>query len=385
MSKILGIDASTVGSGGGRRHLIELLKNFKKDEYGFESIKVWGVDSLLNELPNSPSIIKITHPFLNRGLFYRYIWQLFIRDKSISMECDILFSPFGNYTGKFRPYVSMCRNMLIFDKSERKRFGISWLRLKMKILNYVQRKSFANSQGIIFLSQFAVDKVGVVINLSIINHKIIHHGVSKSFYNVPKTQLDISSYTNLNPYKILYVSSILEYKHPWNLVKAIYNLRKANYKLSLDIVGNVDQKSSGIKLKNSIIQYDSKGEFITWHEKIGLDKVSDFYKNSNLFVFASTCENMPNILIEAMSAGLPILCSNYPPMPEFLKDGGFYMNPTNIEDLQNNLQLLIDDKELRAKLALISNSYSNTYTWENCSKHTFSFLTNTLNNYIQND
>ena len=38
------------------------------------------------------------------------------------------------------------------------------------------------------------------------------------------------------------------------------------------------------------------------------------------FIFASTCENMPNILIEGMSSGLPILCSNYLPMPEFLKD-----------------------------------------------------------------
>ena len=52
-------------------------------------------------------------------------------------------------------------------------------------------------------------------------------------------------------------------------------------------------------------------------------------KRAHLFVFASSCENMPNTLVEAMASGLPIACSDRGPMPEILRDGGTYFDPEN--------------------------------------------------------
>ena len=50
-------------------------------------------------------------------------------------------------------------------------------------------------------------------------------------------------------------------------------------------------------------------------------------REAELFVFASSCENLPNILIEGMAAGLPIACSRRPPMPEVLGDAGESFDP----------------------------------------------------------
>ena len=48
---------------------------------------------------------------------------------------------------------------------------------------------------------------------------------------------------------------------------------------------------------------------------------------ANLFIFASSCENMPNTLLEGMASGLPIACSDRGPMPETLQDRGILSMP----------------------------------------------------------
>ena len=48
----------------------------------------------------------------------------------------------------------------------------------------------------------------------------------------------------------------------------------------------------------------------------------EYLSKSNIFIFASSCENMPITLIEGMASGLPIACSDRGPMPEVLQDGG---------------------------------------------------------------
>jgi len=102
------------------------------------------------------------------------------------------------------------------------------------------------------------------------------------------------------------------------------------------------------------------------------------YKDSDLFIFASTCENMPNILIEAMTAGLPIVCSDKQPMPEFLKDGAMYFDAKNSNSIENAIESMIRNIEQRKELAEKSKSYSTKFSWEKCANETFNFIANCI-------
>ena len=98
---ILGIDASNLRRGGGRTHLIELLKHANPSKHGFLKIIVWGSKETLNLLHEKKWLIKINPKLLEKGLIQRTIWQKFELDKEfIKQECDILFIPGGIYTGK---------------------------------------------------------------------------------------------------------------------------------------------------------------------------------------------------------------------------------------------------------------------------------------------
>ncbi len=73
---ILGIDASTPGSGGGKRHLIELLKCFQPEKHGFSQIKIWGVNETLSQVPDS---INIEMVFCSKIIFYNINILCFVK------------------------------------------------------------------------------------------------------------------------------------------------------------------------------------------------------------------------------------------------------------------------------------------------------------------
>ena len=372
---ILGIDCSASPSGGGRRHLQELFSNFDVKKHRFKKIKLWASQVYLDSLPEYPWLIKMTHPFLDGNVIYKFIWRFFIRDKSINNQVDLLFSPFGTYTGKIKPYVSMSRNMLIFDKIERNRFFISLTWLKLFTLYLIQKKSFKNADGIIYISDYARNYISKIIDLNNISSVIINHGVSKTFDLKPREQFPIERYSKEKPYRILFLSSIWVYKHPLKLLKAIEILYKKGYPIHLNIVGDNAQKKIGDALEAEILilsrQYSN---FVTWYKDVKLGEVQKHYLNNDMFIFTSTCENMPNILIEAMASGLPICCSSFPPMPEFLEDAGVYIDPLNINQIASTIEKLLLSPQLRTSISEKSYLQSNKFSWDKCADETFNFL-----------
>lgn len=372
---ILGIDCSASPSGGGRRHLQELFSNFDVKKHRFKKIKLWAPQVYLDSLPEYPWLIKMTHPFLDGNVIYKFIWRFFIRDKSINNQVDLLFSPFGTYTGKIKPYVSMSRNMLIFDKIERNRFFISLTWIKLFTLYLIQKKSFKNADGIIYISDYARNYISKIIDLNNISSVIINHGVSKTFDLKPREQFPIERYSKEKPYRILFLSSIWVYKHPLKLLKAIEILYKKGYPIHLNIVGDNAQKKIGDALEAEILilsrQYSN---FVTWYKDVKLGEVQKHYLNNDMFIFTSTCENMPNILIEAMASGLPICCSSFPPMPEFLEDAGVYIDPLNINQIASTIEKLLLSPQLRTSISEKSYLQSNKFSWDKCADETFNFL-----------
>jgi glycosyltransferase involved in cell wall biosynthesis len=181
-------------------------------------------------------------------------------------------------------------------------------------------------------------------------------------------------YDTDNPFILLYVSTVFNYKNQINVVEAFIRLRNKGIPVVLNLIGGVGEKKIGKELDRRIIEINSDEKLITWVKGVELKKVIDYYHSSDLFIFASTCENMPNILIEAMASGLPIACSSSRPMPEFLENAGLYFNPENIDEIEETLEKMIKNPQLRESSSKSSFSISNKYSWENCADKTFDFL-----------
>lgn len=373
---ILGIDASNVGGGGGITHLKEILLHFNEEKYkdSITSIIVFASQKVLNEIKSFEKLNKVTFPELNTGLLTRIIFQLTKYDKEIKLRCDFLFSITGDYVGNFKPLVGMSRNMLLYERAiwleimQPKEVIRFWLNFQK------QRRSFKNSQGIIFISKYAKEYVNNTINLEGKATEVINHGVSQRFSNPLKKHKLISEFTLENPYKFIYVSPIHVYKHQWNVVRAVANIRSLGYPVELHLIGNVSFAPAGEKLAKTIREVDPNNLFIKNHGHVKYDEIDKYYKQSNGIVFASTCENMPNTLIESMASGTPIACSNKEPMPEFLKNNGYFFDSYNVNSIQAALQKLLLNVGNNDIMANNNLEEVKKYNWEKTSEKTFDFL-----------
>lgn len=372
----LGIDASNIGGGGGLTHLKEILENFDNEFFNGKISKliVFSSQVVLDELPEMEILDKVSFPNFNQGLLKRVRFQLNGYDKEIEKRCDMLFSITGDYIGKFKPVVGMSRNMLLYERDiwkeikQPKEIIRFWINFKK------QEKCFKNAASVIFISKYAKDYISKKLDLKSKPTKLIHHGLSPKFEGYPRKQLEISEYNSTNPFRFLYVSTVHVYKKQWNVVKAISALRNLGYPVELSLVGGVIFEPAGRKLEKTIALEDPEHNFLHFKGHINYTEIEREYQNADGIIFASTCENMPNILMESMASGLPIACSDKQPMPEFLKTGGSYFNAKDPESVKNTLKIFLDNPKEREIQLKRNKKEIEKYSWTKTSRETFEYL-----------
>jgi len=370
----LGIDASNIRGGGGVTHLVELLRAAEPLVYGFSQVIVWGGQVTLNRIEDRPWLLKCHKPMLDKSLAYRTFWQRYRLSRLARMSnCDVLLVPGGSYAGDFFPMVTMSRNLLPFDWRELRRYGWSFTGFRLMFLRWIQSRAFRKADGLIFLTQYAHDAVMSIIKTTAGRTTIIPHGIDDRFASPPREQLPIIQFSDDRPFRILYVSIINMYKHQWHVADAIARLRKSGLPVVLDLVGPAYPPALA-RLKQTLDRIDPGGEFVQYVGNVPHVGLHSRYAEAELCLFASSCENMPNILLEGMASGLPIACSNRGPMPEVLGDAGVYFDPENPDDIAGALRKLIESPELRARLAKASFERVQAFSWQRCAGETFGFL-----------
>jgi len=355
-------------------HLIELLKNVDLAEHQVAQVVVWGCQETLGSLPTVDWLKKISIGSVRTGYVRRVMWQrLFLSRAVLRAGCDVLFVPGGNYIGSFRPIVTMSRNMLPFQIKELTRYFFSLIWLRLLILRQVQTYSFRQASGMIFLTDYARTAVQGVTGQLTAKTAVIPHGLNRRFEQTPKPQISIKNYSSAKPFRLIYVSIVDLYKHQWCVVEAVALLRQEGYPVVLELAGPSYQPAL-CKLQKAISRVKGTSEWVQYVGNIPYETLSTHYAAADLGIFASSCENMPNILLETMASGLPVACSNKGPMPEVLGDAGVYFDPESPSDIASAIRQYLDSTELRTTHALASYQRARQYSWERCADETFSFL-----------
>jgi glycosyltransferase involved in cell wall biosynthesis len=378
----VGIDASNLRAGGTATHLIELLRAANPPDFGFDEVVVWAGSAVLNKIEDrqwlrkSPQRLleQSANPFSDRRHLLRAYWQRFkLRKLAELAKCDVLFVPGGLDNSGFHPIVTMSRNMLPFDLGEAGRYGWSLSRLRLWLLRRLQTRTFRNADGLIFLTAYARETVSRVAKINVPRTVVIPHGVSPRFSFPPRGQRDLSEYSFSQPFRVLYVSTVNLYKHQWHVVEAIAQLRAAGLPVALDLVG-AGFPAGLQRLTQKLHSLGAESDFVEYRGLVPYDVLHQLYQEADLKVFASSCENMPNILLEAMAAGLPIACSRSGPMPEVLGDAGIYFDPESPDEIAKAIATLIRSPQMRARNAAMGFERAQQYSWKRCAGETFAFL-----------
>jgi glycosyltransferase involved in cell wall biosynthesis len=377
---VVGIDASRNRSGGAVVHLVGILEDFDPSAHGIREVHVWSYRKLLDALPERPWLKKHNPPQLQQSLLHQVWWQY----RSLPVEartagCEVMLNTDAGTVSRFRPAITMSRDMLPFEPREMRRYGWSSGRLRFVILKYLHSSSLRRADGAIFLTNHAAEKIQEVTGRLPVM-RVIPHGVSDRFRQI--TLGGRWSQGVAAPIRVLYVSNAEPYKHQWVVVKAVDLLRKRGHDIHLLLVGG--GKGAPQKLIDDEIERTDPGrEFTEIQGFARHEDIPALLGQADLFVFASSCENMPNTLVEAMASGLPIACSDRGPMPEVLQDGGSYFDPEDAESIAAAIERMIVDREFRVRIALRAKELSAQFSWRRCAKSTFSFLADCARKYRQ--
>jgi len=194
------------------------------------------------------------------------------------------------------------------------------------------------------------------------------------FFRPTPPQESVIAYDQNRPFRILYVSTIAFYKHQAEVVEAVGALVEQGMPLELIIAGPALYRDAYLNMQNVIARCNRKRRFACYRGTVAHESLVSLYHSADMFIFASSCENLPLILLEAMAASLPIACSQCAPMPEVLKDGGIYFDPESSDSIAGAVRDLILHADKRKSCAEKAHRYAREYSWQRCADETFSFL-----------
>ena len=350
-NEVVFINALSAKLGGGRTYLINLLRH-----NNIKLIYVACPDKSM--LPISDNVVYFETGFANRNIFYRAIWEFLILPfVLIKLKVDVLFVPGGmDFTLKSNRIkkVTMFRNMLPFDDVSMRSISSKVLMFKNILLKKLMIRTMNSADHIIFISEYA--KLSIDNLLKANNRSVIYHGIGDVF--VPQD----SSFEKEEDF-ILYVSRFESYKNHLNLIKA-YNMLDANIrnKHSLVLVG--EQLEPGYSECLRFIKRQKLEGNIEILGKVEYENLPALYQRCKLFVFPSSCENCPNILLEAVGCGAPIAISHVSPMPEFALDSAIYFDASDVASIHDVIKRVLTNDTLRDQLIIRSKLLRESYTWE---------------------
>jgi glycosyltransferase involved in cell wall biosynthesis len=371
---VVALDASRNRSGGGKTHLINIIQGGDPRDHGISCIHVWAYKELLDAIPDRPWLVKHNPPELEKALHKQMAWQFFgFPDQFRAAGCNIVLNTDAGTISKIRPNVTMSRDMLSYEPGEIERFGWSKARLRLILLRYVQNRSLRRAYCAVFLTNHAAQVIQQSCGL-LERVALIPHGIGDNF-RVAESRAPWPA-GGERPIRLLYISNAALHKHQWEVVKAVAILRTRGHNVVLQLVGG--GKGAGQKLLDSqIVKSDPDRQFVDEVGAVAHGELPKYLAAANIFIFASSCENMPNTLVEAMAAGLPIACAQRGPMPEILDDGGVYFDPEVPDTIAAAIERLIADPDLRTQLSERAQSLSKQYSWRRCARETWSLLADT--------
>ncbi len=115
-----------------------------------------------------------------------------------------------------------------------------------------------------------------------------------------------------------------------------------------------------------------------------LDYITDvdlpsFYKKAAIYVLPSLYEGFGLPILEAMRYGCPVLTSNVSSLPEAGGDAAIYFDPENTEDIEEKMEKVLTDHDLRIKMKEKGLSHYKKFTWDKAAHEVLNVVEDVLN------
>ncbi|MES0342272.1 MAG: glycosyltransferase family 1 protein [Candidatus Humimicrobiaceae bacterium] len=201
--------------------------------------------------------------------------------------------------------------------------------------------------------------------------EVVHLAASPAFKKFEPKEIDkvaVSKFGIRGPY-ILSVGTIEPRKDFVTLIKA-YNMardKKPGPFHKLVIAGRTGWKSEATYNEHKLSPFKDD---IIFTDRISDQELAQLYNQADIFVYTSLFEGFGFPPLEAMSCGLPIICSDSSSISEVVGDAGMLVSPGDIEGFADNILNVLNDDKLIERLSIDSLKRVEKFSWEQTARKT---------------
>jgi glycosyltransferase involved in cell wall biosynthesis len=296
------------------------------------------------EIINLPSLVRRISPWNDFKTFV-IIWSLIRRYKPHIVHTHtskagvlgrlaawlarvpvIIHKPHGHvFYGHFGPLLS--RSFLLVEK------------LLGRITHHVVALTPIEARDYVTLGVLRADRISVIhsgVDLNRFKQSATETNQKRNELGIPPDSLVVG-----------YVGWLIPIKGVTYLISAMARVVEQHPKSILVLVGKGDEKGEEeIKLKEQVenLGFANNVRFLGWRSDV--DEIMGCF---DIFVLPSLNEGMGRVLVEAMSAGLPIVASSVGGIPDLVTHGenGLLIPPANAGALERAISDLLSDEARR--------------------------------------
>ena len=142
--------------------------------------------------------------------------------------------------------------------------------------------------------------------------------------------------------RIVTVARYTQQKNVLTYLKAVRMVKDMELNVHFDWYGDKKHNAAYYAEIEKEYQRLEIADYLTLHNPN--QKIEEEYRKADIFCLPSLLEGYPNVVAEAMSCGLPILCSNVYENPYIVEEGvnGFLFNPEKPEDIADAIKKMVD-------------------------------------------
>ena len=324
-----------LGSGGAERQMVGLASLLKKDgndvavmtyypkdfyryvldEAGVKHIYVENAQSKFKRIPELSKAVN------------KYKPDVVICYSPSAAEIVCLLKMIG---GKFKLIVSERNSIRSNNRREKLKFFM------YRWADYIVPNSYEQEQFIAQYYHHLISKTSVITNF-----------VDTDYFS------PIGDYSSQQPCRIICVGRDNPQKNQLRFIDAVKLLAVKSLPFKVDWYGSFESDYG-----RQCVQKIKDLHLDEWIELKGETKnVRDEYRKHDVFCLPSIYEGFPNVLCEAISCGLPAVCSNVCDNPLIVEAGvnGLLFDPNNTEDMALKIEKMVKLNETEKKRMSVAN------------------------------
>jgi glycosyltransferase involved in cell wall biosynthesis len=285
----------------------------------------------------------------------RILWeQIVLPFEAARYRLDVLFNP-----GFTAPLFSPCRQVTVFHDLQHKRHPEYFRWFDLPFWQFLLWMAAHRSHRLIAVSEATRSDLLRFYSIPKERIAVVHHGVEPAFSRLDRSHTE--SY-------LLCVSTLHPHKNLPRLIRA-YGRKKRDFRLILAGLRGfhaeaIERLIEDLKLQDSV-------RITGW---VPREELYSLYARARAFVYPSTFEGFGMPVLEAMAAGIPVACSDIPPLREVAADAALFFDPLNEDDIASGIERVMSDASLQERLTTAGRERARPFTWVRCAEQTLKVL-----------